>query len=155
MAPQSNTNSPLSLQREDDESGRLTSLRIDLMSPSPTPITRTLNLLIRPSFGFHLSAHGDTSEISERVYVETSLKRLEDWTTHEQAHNDLRELVSIAAWRQFGIRRTLVQRHDDPERVMSVRDPSVLFMRCCRLLHTAAPTGLRFRFSKGLADSVT
>ena len=28
----------LSFQREDDESGRLTSLRIDLMSPSPTPL---------------------------------------------------------------------------------------------------------------------
>lgn len=102
-----------------DETGRLQTLELKLEAPPPIRLHRTLNLSFRPSFGYSIGAHGDTSEITETILLETNTKKRRDWNSHWRLHHEERELVGLSAWRPFNIDGVHAYRADDPERVLS------------------------------------
>lgn len=108
----------MSEDAEYDDDQRLQSVTLTLKSPDPVPLHRNLNLIARPSFHYELSAHGDTTEIRERVLIETHGSDLAEWADHELMHIQIAELVGLAAWAPFNVSETTAQRLDDPIRVL-------------------------------------
>lgn len=99
---------------------RLSSLVLTLKSPDPIPLHHRLSLLARPSFGYQISAYGDTTEITERVIIETTCEdeSLCTWEEHEELHDSIRELMGLSAWKPFNLSELRAQRRDDPHRVL-------------------------------------
>jgi ApeA N-terminal domain 1 len=99
--------------------GRVRSLDLHLESPPAVRLSRSLNLLIRPSFSYLVPGTPDTTTIKETLLIETYTKDLRDWYDHFVAHNTVRDLVDIAAWSGFGYSNQWANREDDPERFLS------------------------------------
>ena len=101
------------------ENGRLQSLSVELAAPEPVKLHRRLNLCARPTFRFQPHASQDTSEIIERILLETDVSSARQWSDHEHMHLALRELISVAAWKQHNLTELSVQHAEDPDRVLS------------------------------------
>ncbi len=111
--------SSLSQKTVNDADGRLESLHLELKAPDPVPIVRRLNLCIRPNFSFNLASTPDGALIRESLQIETLVQHPRDWMEHVRAHETLRDLVSISAWRPFGYSAQWANLASDPERVLS------------------------------------
>ena len=112
--------SSMKIKIEPNEKNRVQSVQMTLTNAEPISLARPMNLVMRsswrtkrPSGGFH---------VDEGVELETSVDKARTWDEHLQVHSAVLDLVSIAAWRPFGISATKVRRRDDPHRSLSGGD---------------------------------
>lgn len=106
--------SSMTIRTETDERSRIQSVQMTLQNAEPISLARPMNLVMRsswrtkrPSGGFHAD---------EGVELETSVEKARTWDEHLRVHSAVLDLVSIAAWKAFGIASTKVSRRDDPFR---------------------------------------
>lgn len=102
-----------------DGAGRVKAVDLRLESPSLVKLARNLNLCLHPNFGVSKPAEADTTSLHESLEIQTLVKQPRGWEEHLGAHNTVRDLVDIAAWRPFGYSQQTAHRSDDPERVLS------------------------------------
>jgi hypothetical protein len=104
---------------ETDDAGRVQQVQVRLDSPSPTPLARTMNLSLRPTWRTSRPDNIGTFTAHDVVELETITKQPRGWTDHLDSHVALRELLVLSAWRHFGFLGLWVNREDDPKRLMS------------------------------------
>lgn len=109
----------LSYSNKNDANGRLESLHLDLKAPDPVPLTRAMNLRIRPNFSLRIPSTPEATLIEESLQIESLVQRPREWEEHLRAHETVRELLSLSAWRSFGYSALWAHLETDPERVLS------------------------------------
>lgn len=106
--------SSMEVQVATDVRHRIKSVQMKLVDAQPVSLARPLNLEMRSSWrteqptGKFLAYEG--------VELDTSVRQPRTWDEHFLIHGAVLDLVSIAAWRSFGISSVQVRRIDDPER---------------------------------------
>lgn len=104
---------------ETDAEGRVQKVDVSLDSPPQIPLARAMNLTLRPTWRTSYPDNIGTFAAHDVVQLVTTSKRARPWEDHLEGHAALRELLVLAAWRDFGFLRLAVNREDDPERVLS------------------------------------
>jgi hypothetical protein len=98
--------------------GRAQRLDLTLEAASSITLSRRLNLRISPSWRADRPAPGQ-HRLHDTLFVETSTANPRAWEEHLDAHQAVRDLMSVAAWEPFGYRQVLARRTDDPQRTVS------------------------------------
>ena len=133
-----------------DADGRLESLHLDLKAPDAVRLTRTMNLRIRPNFSLHIPSTPEATLIEESLQIESLVKRPRDWEEHLRAHETVRELLSLSAWRTFGYSALWANLESDPERVASGDSVGTRWAKVATHVvrkHTPATTRPQFLFT--------
>lgn len=97
---------------------KLRSVAIELASPAPTTLSRTMNLSVRPSFSTTREPSGDW-RIHETAFLQTTVARLRPLRDHAALHGSVRDLLGVASWNPCGVDAQWVQRSNDPLRPIS------------------------------------
>lgn len=111
----------LSQERELDEQGKLSVATMRLDSPQPIVISHSPRLEIRPAYRYGPGEHPDETVIKERMLVQTSSRKPDDWWKHLDHHFALRDLVRLASWRRLNFLSHEAMRNDDPMRTLDGR----------------------------------
>lgn len=101
-----------------DSEGRLTTVQLNLDSPPPIHVSRSLNLSVRPAYRFGPGEHPDETTVTERMLVESDVRLSRNWQDHFDLHFAARDLLRIAAWRQLHFLKHEATRDDDPIRTL-------------------------------------
>ncbi len=101
-----------------DADGRLSSVSMELRSSTPIEVARRLNTQIQANWRYAPGPGPDQTTISERMQIQTRVKRAVDWDAHFSVHFPLRDLLRVSAWRRLNF-----VSHE----VMSVADPMRTF----------------------------
>lgn len=96
---------------------RVQSVQMTLTNAEPIKLARSMNLMMRSSWRTEMPTGGFLAY--EGVELETSVSKARSWDEHLQLHGAILDLVSIAAWKPFGISTTKVRRSDDGLRSMA------------------------------------
>src|SRR5699024_5806537 len=88
-----------------------------LDNATPIQLARTLNLEMKSTW--RIERPNDSFLAYEGVELFTTVKRARSWGEHLEVHQAILDLVSITAWKPFGISRLSAQRTDDPETSIS------------------------------------
>lgn len=104
---------------QNDPDGRVQRVEVLLDAPSEIPLARRMNLTLRPTWRTSRPDKIGTFAAHDVVQLATSSSRPASWEDHLHAHVAIRELLVLAAWRNFGFLRVEVNRTDDPERLLS------------------------------------
>jgi hypothetical protein len=109
-----------SLQSESTftDDGRLKSISLNLQSPDPLRISRSLNLTVRPSYRYGPGEHPDETTITERMLVETLVSSPREWEPHLALHTKVRDLIRLSAWHEFNFQGHEATRDDNPHRAL-------------------------------------
>lgn len=102
---------------ETNEKRRVSSVQMKLNEAEPVRLNKRLNLSMRSTW--RIEQPFNSFAAYEAVEVETSVVRPRGWDEHLEIHGAVLDLVSIAAWRPFGMAATKVLRTDDPVRALS------------------------------------
>ncbi len=111
----------IEIAMESDGANRVQEVRLSMRAQPETPVSRALNLRLRPSWLLNESESEGTFTATNLVSVVTSAQRARPWEEHLEPHQAIRELVALSAWRRFGFSGVQVNRSDDPHRVLSGR----------------------------------
>lgn len=105
--------SSMSIKRQVSDTNRLQSVEMRLDNATPIRLARTLNLEMKSTW--RIDRPNDSVFAYEGVEIFTTVKRARSWGEHLDVHQAILDLVSITAWKPFGISRLSAQRTDDPE----------------------------------------
>lgn len=81
------------------EAGRLTAVNFKLESPPTVRVTRRLNAEFRANWRYGHGPGPDETTLSERLQIQTEIKRPADWDDHLSLHFAVRNLLRVVAWR--------------------------------------------------------
>ncbi|MEC5200561.1 hypothetical protein RCH21_002807 [Arthrobacter sp. PL16] len=112
--------SSIKIKIESNEKNRIQSVQMTLANAEPIALARPMNLMMRSSWRTERPSGGFLAY--EGVELETSVDRARPWEEHLQIHGAVLDLVSVAAWKSFGISSTKVRRIDDPHRNLAGGD---------------------------------
>lgn len=102
-----------------DDRSRVQRIDVRLESPPNVPLSRRMNLTLRPTWRTAYPDTEGTFAAHDVVQLMTATKRPRSWEEHLAPHLAVRELLAISGWEPFGFTRLDVNRGDDPERVLS------------------------------------
>jgi hypothetical protein len=101
-----------------DESSRIRAVDLHAEAPAETPVSRRLNLTLRPDFRFGSGDSPDDTVVTERMLVQTLVGRPRPWDEHLASHIALRDLLRVSSWRQLNFLSHDATRDDDSARTM-------------------------------------
>jgi hypothetical protein len=99
-----------------DEKSRVRAVDLHAEAPAETPVSRHLNLTLRPDFRVGPGQRPDDTVVSERMLVETLVGRPRPWEEHLSTHLAVRDLLRVSSWRQLNFLSHDATRDDDPLR---------------------------------------
>ena len=102
-----------------DPGGRVKKVEVLLDSPPEIALSHRMNLALRPTWRTSYPDNIGTFAAHDVVEVATTTKQPRVWEEHLEGHIAVRELLVLAAWRNFGFLHLSVNRIDDPQRVLS------------------------------------
>lgn len=102
-----------------DAQGRVNTLTVRLEAPDAVPLSRRVNLTLRPMWRTSQPGGSGRFEAHDVVELMTATKQARDWAEHLDSVAAVRDLMSLSAWRPLGFTKVSVNRGDDPERVLS------------------------------------
>lgn len=97
-----------------DENSRIRAVHLHAEAPPETPVSRRLNLKLRPDFRFGQGESPDDTIVTERMLVETSASRPRTWAEHLDSHVAIRDLLRLSSWRRLDFLAHEVTRDDAP-----------------------------------------
>lgn len=106
-----------SIEYGDDKKVRRVDVTLD--SPESIRLASKLNIRISPNWRVDHAANDGPRQLHDEAFIETRNKHPRSWEDHFAAHQTVRDLLDISAWRPFGYRRITANRTDDPVRVLS------------------------------------
>ncbi len=100
------------------EAGRVKAVDLRLESPPNIPVARRLNAEFRANWRYGPGTAPDEITISERLQVQTNVKRGVDWDDHLRVHFSIRNLLRLVAWRELKFASHEVTRATDGVRTL-------------------------------------
>jgi hypothetical protein len=101
-----------------DEKSRIRAVDLHAEAPAETPVSRHLNLTLRPDFSYGPGESPDDTVVTERMLVQTLVGRPRHWDEHLASHVALRDLLRVSSWQQLNFLSHDATRDDDPARTM-------------------------------------
>lgn len=81
------------------EDGRVKAVDFKLESPPNIRVGRRMNAEFRANWRYGQGVAPDETTISERLQIQTEVKRPVDWDSHLKIHFSIRNLLRVVAWR--------------------------------------------------------
>jgi hypothetical protein len=97
-----------------DPQGRVAGLDVSTNSLDPVRVHRKGNLTLQGSFRTSSELGPDTTLIYDQMRAETYWVEARTWDAHLDLHEAILELLTVAAWQDFGFKTLEVRRDDDP-----------------------------------------
>lgn len=109
----------LDLKIEPNDEGKARAATVRAEAPDAIEVSSELRLHIKPTWRTHQRDSLGEFGMAEAVEVATASEQPLSWDAHLKPVSAMRDLVVVAGWRNFGFRQIMVNRRDDPQRVMS------------------------------------
>lgn len=101
------------------DSGRITGAALELRSPEPIRLHRTMNLTMRPTWRTSQADDRNRFHVDDVVELATATKRPRSWDEHLAPILAIRDLIALSGWHRISFSSLTVNRGDDPIRVLS------------------------------------